>query len=193
MENIKIKHREFVVEEEVSENIFIATYKNKQYTVIKFEPHSRDSDLLIYSLKRINSSPIRSPKLFWIDKKAGYAVREYIKNENMMNVLAREDLSEEMYDQLFKNAYYARVAVMTIDYQPNAWGISDGTLYYLGTSFVPFRKEIDLADKYLRLWFNTRELSEFLKNNGVFYDKSRLKDEYSVNKQIVLMVCKYYR
>ena len=193
MNTLKIKHREFEVIEEKGNNVLIANFKNKQYEIIGYDSKSREGQLLIYSLERIHSSPISSPKLCWIDKKAGYIVREHFATENIMDILAKQDLSESIYDQLFKNAYFARSASMTIDYSPNVWGLKDGTLYYLGYSFTPFSKENDLVDKYLRLWFNTRELAQFLKNKGVFYDKSREKNEYEVNKEIVLMTCKYYR
>ena len=193
MDVIKIKHREFTVTERIDEKSVIASLKNKQYLVTSYDPKSQEGQIFSYSLKRISNSPIVSPKLIFVDKKSGYIVREYVAAENVMDIISREDLSEDVYDQLFKNAYFARVSSMTLDYSPNAWGIKDGKLYYLAGTFTPYVKEKDLVDKYLRLWFNTRELAEFLKNNGVFYDKSRTKDEYSVNKQIVLMACKYYR
>ena len=111
----------------------------------------------------------------------------------MTDYLSKQDMTEELYDQLFKNAYYAKMSGMTISYSPNDWGLYNGSLFYLGETFSVFKKEEDLVDKSLRLWFNTRELSEFMKNNGVFYDKNRIKGEYEVNKEIVLMACKYYR
>ena len=193
MEILKIKRREFEIVEELSENRFVGVRKDKKYLIRKFEPHTQEGDMLVYSLKRIESSPISSPKLVLVDKKGGYIVNEYFEAELMMYILAREDATEDTLDQLFRNAYFARSASMTVDYSPKAWGLYDGKLYYLGETFTPYVKENDLVDKYLRFWFNTRELSEFLKNNGVFYDKNRIKDEYSVNKQIVLMACKYYR
>lgn len=193
MNTIKIKHRDFEIIREFDENTFIANFKNKQYLIWKFEPKTREGDMFTYSLKRIDTSPIASPKLKFIDKKFGYAVREYLECELVIDLLSREDISEELLNQLFKNAYFARSSSMTIDYSPNKWGIKDGRLFYLGATFIPYIKEQDLVDKYLRLWFNTRELAEFMKNNGVFYDKKRIVDEYSVNKQIVLMACKYYR
>ena len=193
MSIVKIKHRDFEIIEEVNENTFIANFKNKQYVLTKFEPKTHEADLLTYSFKRIDSSPIRSPRLLFTDKKAGYVVREKIDVENMADYLAEKDLPENLLDQLFKNAYFARMAVMTIDYSPLSWGVKDDELFYMGDNFIPYCKEKDLIDKYIRLWFNTRELAEFLKNNGRFYDKTRIKDEYLVNKEIVLMACKYYR
>jgi hypothetical protein len=193
MEIIKIKRREFEITEKLSENKMVATRKGKKFLITSFEPHSHEGDLLVYSFKRIDSSPITSPKLALIDKKNGYVVTQYIEAESMMDFLAMEDVTEDILDQLFRNAYFARSASMSVDYSPKAWGLCEGKLYYLENTFTPYAKENDLVEKYIRLWFNTRELSEYLKNNGVFYDKNRIIDEYSVNKQIVLMACKYYR
>ena len=82
---------------------------------------------------------------------------------------------------------------MTLDYEPDKWMLVDGKLYYIYPSFIMYSKEKDLADKYIRLWFNTKELANYLAKLGVFYDKSRLKEDFQTNKQIVLTVCKYYR
>ena len=62
------------------------------------------------------------------------------------------------------------------------------TLFILSIS-----KEKDLVEKYIRLWFNTKETASFMKENGLSFDSGRIKNEYEVNKQIVLMTCKYYR
>lgn len=193
MASVVIKHREFEIVKEVSEHSFIANYKNKQYFIRKFTPKSEEGDLLTYSLKRITTSGIKAPKLFWVDKKAGYVVSEYLEITPVTDILASGKIEEDLYDQLFKSAHYARVNFMTINYEPMAWGLSNGELYYLGTTFTVYKKSDDLVDKYLRLWFNTRELANYLEKNGIFYDKSHLKDEYSVNKEIVLMSVKYYR
>lgn len=190
---MKIKHREFEIKEQLDEQRYICTYKGREYLVIQFVPKSDEGNKLTYSLKRISITPINAPKLRWIDKKAGYIVRDYIPALIMTDYLSKQDMTEELYDQLFKNAYYAKMSGMTISYSPNDWGLYNGSLFYLGETFSVFKKEEDLVDKSLRLWFNTRELSEFMKNNGVFYDKNRIKGEYEVNKEIVLMACKYYR
>ena len=87
----------------------------------------------------------------------------------------------------------AKSGRMTLNYSPDKWIISNGVLYYVYPWFINYNPKEELSEKYLRLYFNTKELAEFLDKNGVFYDKSRIKDEYSTNKEMVLMTVKYYR
>ncbi len=193
MEMIKIKHREFEIIETLSDNCFIATRKNNKFFVRKFTPKSEEGNEIAYAVRKIYLSGVKSPKLFYLDEKLGYVVSEYLEGELMSEYLSKNDMTEEMYRQLFYNAYSAKINHMTLDYSPNNWMVVLGDLYYIKPLFIIYQKEKDLVDKYLRLWFNTKELAEFLSKNNVFYDKSRIKDEYSTNKHIVLMTCKYYR
>ena len=193
MEVIKIKHREFQLTEQVSENSFLLERKGKKFFARKFEPKTQDAKEMCYAMRKLATSGVKCPKLYYLDEKVGYAVFEYLEGETMMQYLSSNDMSEELYDQLFKNGYYAKMNKMTLNYEPDKWMIVNGTLYYVYPMFILYQKEKDLVDRYLRLWFNTKELSNFMAKNNVFYDKSRIKNEASTNKAIVLTICKYYR
>ena len=158
-----------------------------------FEPKSDAGNELIYSCTRINSAGIKAPRLRWIDKKLGYVVRDYIEGVSVMEMISKGELDEDIYHQLFLNAYLAKINTMTLNYEPDKWVMSDGTLYYIYPHFILFDEEKDLVKHYLRLWFATKELVQFLSKNGLTFDAKRLKDEYTTNKGIVLMVCKHYR
>ena len=147
----------------------------------------------MYALMRIKNAGIRAPKLFWIDKKAGYIVREYLTGESVMELISRENIPEEIYKQLFINEYLAKVNKMTLNYEPDKWIIKDNTLYYMLPQFIEYNEEKDLVKKYLRLWFPTKELAQYLANNNLSFDRTRLKEELATNKELVLLVCKYYR
>lgn len=193
MEKLKIKHREFEIIEEKSENSFIGVFKDKKYYINKFLPHTEAGDELCYSVSRIKTSGIKAPKLFLLDRKNGYVVREFIEGINVMNIIAESDLSEDIYRQLFLNAYMAKVNRMTLNYEIDKWILKNDELYYVYPHFINYDEEKDLAKRYLRLWFNTKELVQFLDKHELSFDKSRLKDEYTTNKEIVLMTVKHYR
>ena len=193
MEEIKIKHRIFQKVKDLSNESFLATYKDKTYEVLKFDYKTESGGALVYALNRIKNAGIKAPKLYWIDKKAGYAVREYLEGETAMDYISRENLPDDFYKQLFLNEYMAKINKMTLNYEPDKWIIVNGTLYYVFPQFINYNEEKDLVKRYLRLWFNTKELAQFLNKNGLSYDKSRMKDELVTNKEIVLMVCKYYK
>ena len=193
MSEIKIKHRIFEKIKDLSEDSFLATYKGQEYEVFKFDCKTEAGDALMYALNRIKNSGVKAPKLFWIDKKAGYAVREYIEGRSALDLLSKENLSEDFYNQLFKNEYLAKINGMTLNYEPDKWIIKDNTLYYILPQFIIYNEEKDLVKKYLRLWFPTKDLAQYLANRNLSFDKTRLKEELATNKELVLLVCKYYK
>ncbi len=193
METIKIKHRTFEIIERLSLDNFIVERKGKQYFVRQFDPKSQEGKELAYCLKNLSTSGVKIPKLHYLDDRNGFAVSEIIIGEKMSDYLSHSDMSEELFEQLFRNAYFAKVHSMTLDYDPEWWTLVNNTLYYTRPIFIKFQKEKDLADHYIRLWFNTHELAKYLAKLGISYDKSRIKDEYSTNKQVVLTVLKHYR
>ena len=193
METIKIKHREFVISKAISDNSYLLERKNKYFFARRFETKTQEAKELAYAIRKISTSGVKCPKLFYLDEKAGYAVYEYLEGSLMSEYLSSNDMDDNLYEQLFKNAYYAKIGGMTLDYEPDKWMKVGNALYYVYPMFIRYQKEKDLVDRYIRLWFNTKELANYMKNINVFYDKSRIKDEYSTNKEIVLMACKYYR
>ena len=193
METIKIKHRTFEIIERLSLDNFIVERKGKQYFVRQFDPKSQEGKELAYCLKNLSTSGVKIPKLHYLDDRNGVADSEILIGEKMCDYLSHSDMSEELFEQLFRNAYFAKVHSMTLDYDPEWWTLVNNTLYYTRPIFIKFQKEKDLADHYIRLWFNTHELAKYLAKLGISYDKSRIKDEYSTNKQVVLTVLKHYR
>ena len=193
MSEIKIKHRIFEKVKDLSNESFLATYKGKTYEVLTFDYKTESGDALMFALKRIQSAGVKAPKLFWIDKKAGYAVREYLEGESVMHYIAKQDITDDMYKQLFLNEYLAKINGMTLNYEPDKWIIVNDKLYYMLPQFIKYNEEKDLVKRFLRLWYNTKELNQFLNKNGLSYDKSRLKDELVTNKELVLLVVKYYK
>ena len=193
MSEIKIKHRIFEKVRDLSDESFVATYKGKEYEVFKFDYKTEAGDALMYALNRLKNSGVKAPKLFWIDKKAGYAVREYLEGENVLKLLSKENLSEDLYKQLFLNEYYAKASGMTINYEPDKWIIKDNTLYYMLPQFIVYSEDKDLVKKYIRLWFPTKELAQYLEKHNLSFDRARLKEELATNKELVLLVCKYYK
>lgn len=193
MEQIKVKFKTYDVIEHVSDDTFVVERKGKKYFVNKFIPKSEEGEELAYLINRVSNSGVCTPKLIAIDKKQGLIIREHVVGENMMEKLAKEDLEEKIYELLFFNAYMAKINRITLNYEPDKWVYSDNKLYYMSPDFIIYNDEKDLVKKYLRLWFPTKDLQMFLKSHSLQMDNKRVKDEYAVNKEIVLMTCKYYK
>ena len=193
MSTIKIKHREFEIIKELSDKNLIASHKGKEYLIEKFDYSKDEGKAFVYALNRIKSAGISAPKVFCLDKKAGLVAKELIQGKLITELLAENDLEETVIEQLFLVAYLAKINRMTLNYNPDNWMWSNNKLFYMKSDFIEYDPEKDLVKKYLRLWFPTKECSEFLSKNGLNISKNRLNNEYLVNKQIVLMTCKYYK
>ena len=188
MENIRIKRKEFEVLELVSKDTFKCSYKNKTYLIKKYEP---DSDVL-YMIKKISKSNIAQPLLKIIDKKTGYVVREYVEGVLVSDYILDHDFDENIYKQIFKNSYMARVVGLNLDYSLDKWMLAGEVLVYVGDYCEKYNPNKDFTKGKMREWFFSSDLAKFYEKNGVLFDKNRLKDEFSLNKEMVLMTCKYY-
>lgn len=193
METIKIKHKEYQITQIISDDKYIGSYKDKKYLLRKFDYSSEEGKALLYNIKKLINNGVKVPKLIAVDKKVGFLVSEFIEGITAMEYLSKQDFSEDLFDQLFKINHMAKSGRMTLNYSPDKWIIREGELYYVYPWFINYNPKEELSEKYLKLYFNTKELAEFLNENDVFYDKSRIKDEYSTNKEMVLMTVKYYR
>lgn len=188
MENIKIKRKEFEILEIVSKDTFKANYKNKAYLIKKYEPDSDKLDML----KKMMKSTISLPKVFRFDKKSGYVAFEDVQGQLMSDYILENDFNDNIYKQIFKNSYSARIVGLNLDYSLDKWLLSNDTLYYVGEYCEKYDPKYDFTKEKIREWFFTKELAQYYKNNGVLFDKKRIKDEFAVNKEMVLTTCKYY-
>ena len=183
---IKTFLKKYEIVEQIDEETYLATCKNKKFLLRTFDFSSEYGQELEYSLIRIKSSGIKAPKLIKFDRKNGYYLTEYIEGIDMAEYISKNELTDEIYKQLFDNAYLAKVARATLRYEPQKWILSNGIMYYVYTHVLDFDPEKDLVKRYVRLWFNTKELEKYLIENGYSYDKKRIKDEYATNKEILL-------
>lgn len=193
MEIIKACHKEYEVKQIISDGIFKCERKGKMFLIRKFIPYSPDGQALCFQIKKVTNVGIKTPKLIGVDKKNGYTISQFIDGEKLIDILSREDIKEEILQQLFLNAYMAKVNKMTLNYEPDKWILSGNVIYYTYPYYIKYDDKKDLATHYLPLYFNTKELAEFMKKKDVFYDKKRIKPTYDSNKEMVLATCKYYR
>ena len=192
MSTLVIKHKEFEIIEILSNNVFKCSFKNKEYIVHKLDTsdsHYKDN---VAQLNKLVHSGVKQPKLKFLDKKSGYLVREYIEGINLFDYILEHDFDENIYKKVFFNSYSAKVCGLTLNYDLKSWILVNDDLYYIGLFSQKYNPENDFTKSEIRKWFLGKELEEYYKNNGVLIDKTRIKNEFSVNKEMVLMTCKYY-
>lgn len=193
MENIKIKNKDFKVISQMGDNSYHASFKNKEYFVRVFENKSLFEEYLDKTMFVINNG-VKHPRIKYKDKKAFIIAEEFVEGDVVLDLLIKDDLKDEVYSQLFKNNFLARMGKISLDYDPiNFLMGKDGALYYLSNSFKAYSDEESLTKKEIRLWFYTPEFVEYLKSKNLPIDQSRVKTSFVLNKEIVLKTVKYYR
>ena len=136
---------------------------------------------------------MRFGKVKVIDKKNGYIVREYIEGISVFHLLAGKDLEKDIYKFIFSQASLAKTSRIALNFAPDNWIIHDGHLYYTGYQFYDYSEKTDFANSSIRLWFFTKDFVKFAKEKGVEVNVNRLKDDYVINKEIVMIACEFYR
>lgn len=192
MEPIIVKRKAFDVIEIISNNIFKCSFKNNIYICYKIDTFKSDYIDEINSIKKLSRTGIKQPKLKFIDKKQGYVVREYVEGPTLFEYILDHDFDEAIYKQIYLNAYYARIAGFNLDYDLKSWIFANGVLYYNSLYTEKYKPELDFTKQAIRCWFLSDELRKYYEKNGVLIDKSRIKEDYAVNKEMVLMTCKFY-
>lgn len=188
METIKIKHKQFEVLEIVSIDTFKCNFKNQTYLVKKYEPGSVELDMF----KKLLKTNVSLPKVKYIDKKSGYVASELLDGVLLSDYILNNDFNEDIYKQIFRNSYMARTAGYNLDYSLDKWMLVDNRLVYVDSFCAKYDPRVDFTKEKMREWFMTRELAKFYENKGILFDKNRIKNEFAVNKEMVLMTCKYY-
>ena len=192
MNTLKIKHKEYDVIELISNNIYKCSLKNKTYIISKLDVNDINYREILFMINKLKNSGVSQPKIFAIDKKQGYVVREYLEGTSLFDYILDSDFDENIYKQVYLNSYYARAAGINLDFNLKAWTLVDNKLYYTSLYCEKYDQNNDFTKKMVRQWFLSDELAKYYEKNGVLLDKSRIKDENTVNKEMVLMTCKYY-
>ena len=192
MDTIISKHREFEIIEIISDNIFKCSYKNKMYIITKFDLNDSDYKNNLFYISRLCHSGVKQPKLKFIDKKQGLVVREYVEGINLFDYILDHDFDENIYKQVFFNSYSARLAGLNLSFDLKSWILVGSQLLYNSLYCAKYDNSKDFTKEKIREWFLSKELSKYYENSGVLMDKTRIKQEYEVNKEMVLMTCKYY-
>ena len=191
-EIIEIKRKEFEVLEKLGEHSFKVQRKDKIYFLKKYD--NKDSfNSFVEHYRRLKITAMDIPKCYLFDKNLLISVVDYIEGETVFSSLLKEDITnEEIYKNLFLTEWYMRREKLRIDFHPEKFIFNGKKLYYLPYTFGKFEPDYDFNMKDLRLWFPTKQLSEYVKSKGYEFDDSRIGNEYATNKQIALMAVKYY-
>ena len=192
-EEIEIKRKAFVVEEQIGEHSYKVERKGQYFLLKKFEENEKGFEDFCDAEHRLRVSGVVNPKCLIYDKKARIAVVDYIEGNNCLEELLNGDLPETVIEQLFKTFWYARNDLMALDYRPDNFKFVNGKLYYLPFKTSKYTNKESFLQQDLRLWFFTKEFVKYCHEKSIDVDQTKLKSDYEINKNIALMTVKYYR
>ena len=192
MNSIIVKHKEYEIEEIISNNIFKCSFKNKTYIIYKLNVEMDNYKNYLFLLSKLFHSGVKVPKLKVIDKKNGYVVKEFLEGTTIFDYIVENDFNEDIYKSIFFNSYCAKMAGLNLSFDLKNWTIVGKDLVYNDIYVEKYDPKKDFTKTKIREWFMGNELFEYYKNNGILLENSRKKSEFEVNKEMVLMTCKYY-
>ena len=191
-EIIEIKRKEFEVLEKLGEHSFKVQRKDKIYFLKKYD-NKESFNSFVEHYRRLKITAMDIPKCYLFDKNLLISVVDYIEGETVFASLLKEDITnEEIYKNLFLTEWYMRREKLRIDFHPENFIFNGKKLYYLPYTFGKFEPDYDFNMKDLRLWFATKQFSQYANSKGCEFDDARVGNEYAINKQIALMAVKYY-
>ena len=193
VEEIEVKRKVFTVVERLGEHSFKVERKGQFFFLKKFESDSEKFEAFCDAEHRLRVSGIISPKCYLYDKKARIAVLEYVEGESCFKTLQNGELPEQVIEALFKTFWYAKNDRLGLDYRPDNFVFSNNKLYYMPFKVGKFDNKDTFVQEDTRLWFFTKEFVKYCHDQGIDVDMSHLKSDYETNKNITLMIVKYYR
>lgn len=193
VEEIEIKRKVYQVVEQIGERTFKVERKGEYFFLKKFDDDKAGFQDFVDCEHRLRVSGVTNPKCFLYDKNLRWAVIEYVEGDNCLDLLKEGSLSEQILELMFKTFWYARNDGMELDMKPDNFVYTNGKLYYLPFKYKRFVSKDNFVQKDLRLWFFTKEFVKYCHDKGIDVDQSLVKSDYETNKNMLLMVAKYYR
>ena len=190
---MEIKKVNYEVLDELGPYLYRVKSNDKEYLAYDFSENRDGFFDFKFANKRLKGCGLAIPQVYELDKKTFRALVEDVKGPTVFDELCDHDLDEKIIEQAFIMNYKARTNRIRLDFDPRKFVLRDDKIYYTPFTFTNYVREEDFTQKELRLWFYTNEFKNLLIELGLPIDKSRLKNEYERNKEIVLLVVKYFR
>ena len=190
MEQFVLGKRVFEVIKNISttqvESTFLVTFKDKKYTLRKYN-NSEDYKEALYRYKKLVKCSIYSPMLEYKDKNLFILIFRHIDGPHADEILAKQDLEDIYFEKLFTLYRYARANQVEINYLPENFVLEDKRLYYTSLDLFDKNPDINLENYGLEFWISSKKGFEHLTKLGYEVDKKRLLSQGEANKKIVLL------
>ena len=179
-----LKHTEEV-------DIYLAKRKDRYFSFREYrveKPYNED----LAKYKKIQKIGVNVQKLIAHDRQLLVLIFECFQEPTALDVLAKEELKEIYFKQLFTIYRFCRFSKVELNYLPNNFVLKGTTLYYVGEEITASDPSRNLENFGLRYWIYSKEASELLEEKGLPSEPKRLISEEETNKRIVLLSVTYW-
>lgn len=192
MENlIKLGFKKYQIVHENEDGSTILVRKGKTFKLLKFNVKSPEFYSFVRKTNKLENSGIKVlPIVKKIDKE-GLVLLLHKEGTSVIDILKNKEMNDEIYKAIFVQSYLARVNKITISYDPEDYLWDGNKLYYKSTYYDVFDESKLFIKEAIRYWFDTKELEQLMKSKNIDYKREN-KEDYVVNKEIVLKTAKYY-
>ena len=193
MEFFEIKRKIFEVEEKLGERSYRVSRNGKVFFLKDFENDKKGFEQYVDSEWKLNATGISHPKIYAYDKNLLIVDSEYIEGTTVLEDLLKEDLPEKYFPLVFKANWFCKTSKLSINFEPEYWKFVKDKLIYIGPVLGPLDEKNYFEKAPMRLWFYTKDFAKYLLKKNLTVDKQRVpENEATVNKQMALIVVKYY-
>jgi len=123
-----------------------------------------ESEITAY--KKLKTCNILIPELIDIDYNQEIIVKEFINGKIASELIAENNLSDEILVQLFLMSRNAKQNLLNIDFFPNNFVIFQEDLYYIDYEVNPYSDEWNLTNWGIYYWANSMGMKLFLKTGN---------------------------
>lgn len=193
MQQIEIKRKFFDVIEKLGERSYKVSRKGDLYFLKDFGTDKSGFEDFVDRTNELKVTGVKSPKIYLYDKNSRIIVMDYIDGPYLSEIIAENDLEEEIIAKLFQTFWLAKIDKLYLEYRPGNFKLHKDNLVYIPFKYKKFVNNNDFLNNDLLYWFPTSKLEEYLLSTGLSFDHKRIKNEYLTNKQMTLMSIKYYK
>lgn len=193
MEYITFNKKNLQIVDKINSNTYKVLFKNKNCLLLTFSED--DFNEFFKGYNELKLSGIKIAKLLKKDKKEYKVIIECLSYEKTaLELILNDEINDLYLREIFKIAWYAKHANINIDYKPHNFALINEEFYYLPLKASRgFDKAKSFELEGIRYWYYTKEFNDYCHARNIQIDKSKIKDEYKTNKEIVLAVCRYQR
>jgi len=119
-------------------------------------------ELEVEAYIKLTDCNILIPELICYDLENDYLIKEFINGETASEIIAQDQVSDPIIQQLFKIYHQVKNAGLNIDYFPTNFIIKEQQLFYIDYECNPYATEWNLPSWGLYYWANSSGFKNFL-------------------------------